>query len=239
MGFEIELFVHPDRISNQLICPICTSVLERPVQTPSEHLFCEDELLEWMTRSQMCPVTNTKLDPDTIRKPGRIIMNMLAELEMYCPNRIHGCQWIGSSDQVTIHKKKCINRSKEELLLEIQNKDNIIAKLKQKLSISQEKILELQERNSILLENNDELELINRRLKVYDAFFKSDEKDDGDKATSAVQELSRLRRLNLIEEKMDDMSLSTRPPSKLVEILCSDDHHHHHHHDHHDNDSKG
>lgn len=237
MGFEIELFVHPDRISSQLICPICTSVLERPVQTPSEHLFCEDELLEWMTRSQMCPVTNTKLDPDTIKKPGRIIVNMLAELEMYCPNRIHGCQWIGSSDQVTIHKKKCSSRSKEELLLEIQNKDSIIAKLKQKLSTSLETIVELQEKNTSLLDNYQQLEIINRRLKVYDAFFKSDEKedkeedDDDDKATSsssAVQRLSRLRRLHLIEEKMDDiksssLSTSSRAPSKLVEILTGVD----------------
>ena len=53
MGIDTDCFVYPERISPQLICPICTQVLERPVQTPSEHLFCEDELLEWMTRSQV------------------------------------------------------------------------------------------------------------------------------------------------------------------------------------------
>ena len=51
MGIEAECFVHPERISKELFCPICTLVLENPVQTPSEHLFCEDELLEWLTRS--------------------------------------------------------------------------------------------------------------------------------------------------------------------------------------------
>lgn len=234
MGFEIELFAHPERISSQLICPICTSVLERPVQTPSEHMFCEDELLEWMTRSLICPVTNTKLDPDTIKKPGRIIMNMLAELEMYCPNRIHGCQWIGSCDQVTNHKKKCNNRSKDELLQEIETKDKLIAKLKQKLSASQE-------RNSLLVESNEELQSMisayDRRLKVYDAFFRNDDKEHEDMSTpsSAVQQLARLRRLNLIEEKMDELAPSSsqltspslmKPPSKssskLVEILSAD-----------------
>lgn len=222
MGFEIELFVYPDRISSQLICPICTSVLERPVQTPSEHLFCEDELLEWMTRSQMCPVTNTRLDPDTIKKPGRIIINMLSELEMYCPNKVHGCQWIGSCDQVINHKKKCNNRSKEELLQEIEKKDTIITKLKQKLSTSEEKIIELQERNAILAESNEELQIINRRLKVYDAFFKNNnddrimvKEDDDDKQSTTMQELSRLRRLNLMEEKISD-DIKT---SKLVDIL--------------------
>ena len=51
MGIESESFVHPERIPNELFCPICTLVLENPVQTPTEHLFCEDELLEWLTRS--------------------------------------------------------------------------------------------------------------------------------------------------------------------------------------------
>ena len=51
MGIDYECFLHPERISSELICPICTLVLENPVQTPSEHLFCEEELLEWLTRS--------------------------------------------------------------------------------------------------------------------------------------------------------------------------------------------
>jgi len=235
MGFEVELFVHPDRISSQLICPICTSVLERPVQTPSEHLFCEDELLEWMTRSQMCPVTNMKLDPDTIKKPGRIILNMLSELEMYCPNKIHGCKWIGTCDQVNNHKKKCNNRSKEELLQEIEQKDNIIAKLKQKLNSSQEKITELQESNSILVETNEQLQLIiganDRKLKVYDAFFRDDDKnednnDDKDSkiSSSSFHQLARLRGLNLTQSSSSSSSVAAEKPlkSKLEMILSSD-----------------
>ena len=66
MGLDNDQFVHPERISSQLICPICTQVLDNPVQTPTDHLFCEDELLEWLSRSTMCPATNTPLDPDSI-----------------------------------------------------------------------------------------------------------------------------------------------------------------------------
>ena len=234
MGFEVELFVHPERISSQLICPICTSVLERPVQTPTEHLFCEDELLEWMTRSQMCPVTNMKLDPDTIKKPGRIIMNMLSELEMYCPNKIHGCQWVGSCDQVDSHKKKCNNRSKEELLREIEQKDNLIAKLKQKLASSHEKVLELQENNSTLIETNEQLRETNeqlqliiaandRKLKVYDAFFRDDknEEDSDDKNSSSFQQLSRLRKLNLTEGKASSPSSSSSSSSSSLSSVTA------------------
>ena len=94
MGIEIECFVYPDRISEgvfscliiiryninyfslthslpskipELICPICHNVVENAVQTPSEHLFCEDELLEWLVQSNLCPVTNTPLDASTIK----------------------------------------------------------------------------------------------------------------------------------------------------------------------------
>jgi hypothetical protein len=41
MGIDIEDFVHPEHISPELICQICQGVVDRPVQTPSEHLFCE------------------------------------------------------------------------------------------------------------------------------------------------------------------------------------------------------
>lgn len=81
MGIEAGEFVHPERVSAELYCPICACVLENPVQTPTEHLFCEDELLEWMIQSDVCPVTKNKLNPDDIRKPGRIITNLLGELE--------------------------------------------------------------------------------------------------------------------------------------------------------------
>ena len=63
MGLDEKEFVNPERISKELFCPICTLVLENPVQTPSEHLFCEEELLEWMTTSDVCPITKENLNP--------------------------------------------------------------------------------------------------------------------------------------------------------------------------------
>lgn len=174
MGLDLEYFIYPERISNQLICPICTQVLDNPVQTPSEHLFCEDELLEWMTRSQKCPVTNAKLDPLSITKPGRIIRGMLAELERYCINKDEGCKWQGQNDQLSVHLKSCDKRSKEVMIKEIKTKDILISKLQHRLVIIQERCQELEEENQTLIETNED---IDRRLKVYAAFAdKSEEK---------------------------------------------------------------
>jgi hypothetical protein len=168
MGIDTEMFVYPERISEELMCPICHCVVERPVQTPSEHLFCEDELLEWMLQSDMCPVTNEPLDPNSIRKPGRIITNMLSALERYCPNKANGCTWHGQSDRLGGHLKECESNSKAGLLKQIEQKDTLIALLRGKISVSEERIVDLEEQNSIL---KDRVATLQKKVKVYDAFF--------------------------------------------------------------------
>lgn len=230
MGRDIDLFVHPERISSQLICPICTQVLDNPVQTSSEHLFCEEELLEWLTRSNLCPVTKTELDPTSIRKPGRIVMNMLSELELRCPNTVHGCSWIGQNGQLSHHLKSCEYRGPEEMRSELAKKDAQIQQL-------MDKIESLENNNEELLEENMELkaQLIEceKKLRIYNAFLESGasnnkvssphgygggehkaEFDEGKtpegsgagKSTtryvgSDVSKLSRLRTLNTLPEK--------------------------------------
>ncbi len=170
MGTDPDLFVHPERISSQLICPICTQVLENPVQTVNDHLYCEDELIEWMSRHDipLCPVTHEELKPDDIRKPSRIIINMLAELERYCPNKENGCEWIGSNEQVNTHIKTCNKRSIIELINDINIKDNKITQLRQRLIHKDKHIHTLEIKNNDLM---NELVIVNKKLKVYDAFF--------------------------------------------------------------------
>mmetsp|Transcript_25440 Transcript_25440/g.42886 ORF Transcript_25440/g.42886 Transcript_25440/m.42886 type:complete len:234 (-) Transcript_25440:127-828(-) len=174
MGIEIEAFVYPDRISEELICPICHNVVENPVQTPTEHLFCEDELLEWLVQSTICPVTNTPLDASTIKPPGRLISNMLSSLERYCPNKGEGCEWTGKSDQVKGHYKSCNKKSRSSLVREMEEKDILIALLKGKISASNQKYAKLESENNVLKSENEKLL---KKIHVYDAFFNhSDEK---------------------------------------------------------------
>jgi hypothetical protein len=168
MGIDIEEFVHPEHISPELICHICQGVLEKPVQTPSEHLFCEDELLEWMTRSDLCPITHEKLDPDTVTKPGRIICNMIGALERYCPNRAIGCTWKGPNERVKEHKKTCQWKSREVLLRENEEKDTLISLLRGKVAYSEKKITQL-ENDKCDLEYT--IQALQKKLNVYEAFF--------------------------------------------------------------------
>jgi E3 ubiquitin-protein ligase NRDP1 len=198
MGTDPDLYVHPERISRELICPICTQVLDNPVQTTDDHLFCEDELLEWMSRSNepTCPVSNKKLDPDAIRKPSRIILNMLAELERYCPNRGEGCRWQGESEHLGKHMKECTFKRKEDMMEEMRRKDEKIASLRVKVDALTKQVKRERQKNEDL---SNELQICTRKLKVYDAFFEegkgSEEKTGTEMSRDSQSELQKMLRI--------------------------------------------
>jgi hypothetical protein len=171
MGVEAEEFVHPERISSQLFCSICTNVVENPVITPTEHLYCENELLDWFVQKgdQICPMTNVKLDAAKITKPGRIIMNMLNELERYCPNKREGCSWTGENCQVSRHLKACQFKPRTELIADIQQKSTTIKLLTSRVAVLEEKIQILEGEKKQL---NLSVGSLQRTLRVYEAFFK-------------------------------------------------------------------
>lgn len=169
-GLDLDDFVYPERISSQLICPICTQVLENPVQTPTDHLFCEDELLEWLSRSTLCPATNTPLDPDAIGRPSRIIVNMLAELQRYCPNRAEGCTWKGENEHTAAHVVACTFRPRALVVQDLTLAEEKISKLRDKLVKAEKKIEMLTHINVELASTNA---INERKLRVYNAFLSS------------------------------------------------------------------
>ena len=85
MGIEVDVFVNA--VSPSLICTICHGVVDSPVLTPTECLYCEECLLDWMQRSPTCPSTQVALNPEDIKKPSRLVMNILAELVRYCDHK--------------------------------------------------------------------------------------------------------------------------------------------------------
>jgi hypothetical protein len=194
MGRDLDCFVHPERISPQLICPICTQVLYRPVQTVSEHLFCEDELLEWMTRSSTCPITKSTLDPNEITRPSRIILNMLAELEVFCSNKQRGCSWIGPQELMDAHTEQCAYRPTNQLLEAIKIKDSKIMELEQRVKVLEERY------SSLLLETaviSGELRDSQQRLRLFEALVPtaSVPKIETKRAEEVTSDAERLRRL--------------------------------------------
>ena len=58
MGYELARFVEGgSEVDEELICPICSGVLQDPVHTPQcEHAFCRDCIKKWLERTQACPI---------------------------------------------------------------------------------------------------------------------------------------------------------------------------------------
>jgi hypothetical protein len=125
-------------VPSDLLCPICSDVLQSPVVTPCQHLFCENDLLQWFVASnekgekpsQRCPQCNTVCDPDSIKKAGRIITNILGDLERRCAES--GCDWRGSCDEYKRHLKICSESKRPSHDLESKT-NNTAPKSKQKL----------------------------------------------------------------------------------------------------------
>lgn len=205
MGRDLEEFVHPERISSQLICPICTQVLLNPVQTATEHLFCEDELLEWMTRSSQCPVTKRTIDPGEIRRPGRIVLNMLAELEVFCCYKRLGCPWTGPQELLASHSAHCAHRPVTEFVAEIEEKNGAIARLEARVEDLERENRDLEEKCLSALQEIDALksQLVecHQRLRLYDALLPTANvgaMPRTGKAEEAKSDADRLRRLSTL-----------------------------------------
>ncbi|KAG9333988.1 hypothetical protein JZ751_009304 [Albula glossodonta] len=58
MGYDVTRF--QGEVDEDLLCPICSGVLEEPVQAPHcEHAFCNACITQWFSQQQICPVDRT------------------------------------------------------------------------------------------------------------------------------------------------------------------------------------
>ena len=95
MGWNITRFPDKDQIEREgdLICSICTNVLEDPVQTPCSHVFCKKCIQKWLdTGSNNCPVDRELLTLNLLKPESRITMRRLNRLCIRCKNYSTGCR---------------------------------------------------------------------------------------------------------------------------------------------------
>mmetsp|Transcript_27341 Transcript_27341/g.35854 ORF Transcript_27341/g.35854 Transcript_27341/m.35854 type:complete len:219 (-) Transcript_27341:192-848(-) len=214
MGIDLACFVHPERISSQLLCTICHEVLDKPVQTPCEHLFCEDELLEWLMRKETCPVDQVIINPDEITKASRIVVNMLGELERYCPFKEQGCEWTGASERLQVHLDEICKYQKQvsneealiqkdaeiaHLLSEIAQRDSRITKMEDKLEKYSREIVSLRRKVTALegVVYGEDTQRY-RSHQNEDLYLTSDDEEDVTVPVSDLQRLNILRQTEAV-----------------------------------------
>lgn len=85
MGYDTTRFLA--EVNEEFICTICMSVLENPTQTPCEHSFCSDCINGWLSIDKTCPVDRRPLATKDLKTPGRVLRNLLNNLDVKCDFR--------------------------------------------------------------------------------------------------------------------------------------------------------
>lgn len=111
MGYEVTRF--EGGVDEELICPICSGVLEEPLQAPQcEHAFCSACIHQWLLRQQTCPVDRSVVTPAHLKPVPRIMRNMLSKLTIRCENAPSGCTAMLRLDLLASHLADCEHNPK-------------------------------------------------------------------------------------------------------------------------------
>ncbi|XP_048776205.1 E3 ubiquitin-protein ligase NRDP1-like [Ostrea edulis] len=112
MGYELNRF--QGDVDEELICPICSGVLEEPLQAPQcEHAFCAACIQEWLTRQPTCPVDRNPITPNQLKPVPRILRNLLSRLQIACDNATYGCTVVVKLDMLSAHIQECEHNPKK------------------------------------------------------------------------------------------------------------------------------
>uniref|UniRef100_A0A1A9WVT8 E3 ubiquitin-protein ligase NRDP1 n=1 Tax=Glossina brevipalpis TaxID=37001 RepID=A0A1A9WVT8_9MUSC len=106
MGYDLHRF--QGEIDEELICPICSGVVEEPVQSAMcEHMFCRECIKEWLTRQPSCPMDRNYLTVASLNKVPRIMRILLSRLSITCNNAADGCTLIIKLGDLNSHVRQC------------------------------------------------------------------------------------------------------------------------------------
>lgn len=84
MGYELAYFVRDSAIDREFVCAICSMVLENPVETPCEHIFCSKCIKGWIAVQANCPVDHQAIRLVDLKPTPQYFRNLLAKLEVRC-----------------------------------------------------------------------------------------------------------------------------------------------------------
>ncbi|XP_039285975.1 E3 ubiquitin-protein ligase NRDP1 isoform X2 [Nilaparvata lugens] len=111
MGFDVTRF--EGEVDEELVCPICSGVLEDPLQAPTcEHAFCRACIIEWISRQPTCPIDRQTITSAQLRPVPRILRNLLSRLCIVCDNASYGCSAMIKLDSLATHLAECEHNPK-------------------------------------------------------------------------------------------------------------------------------
>ena len=106
MGYSTHRFIGP--VDPNLICGICSAVLEDAVLTPCGHSFCQQCLDTWLAKpgTSSCPECRSLLMKDEA-KPVLCLRNLIKGFDVECDNYDRGCKVIVKLERLKTHLESC------------------------------------------------------------------------------------------------------------------------------------
>ena len=112
MGFSINRFI--SSVDQNLICNICTGVLDHAVVTMCGHSFCHSCLSMWLSKpeTESCPICRSYTSRYEII-PNISIRNIVDSLLVWCENSEKGCKHVLKLETLDAHTSNCDFRDVE------------------------------------------------------------------------------------------------------------------------------
>ena len=99
-GYECE-FVEPPQKQFQSECSICLQILREPhLISCCGHSYCEACIERVGKDGKPCPLCN---EPGFTTMANKGLKRTLHEFRVYCPHRLHGCEWEGELGRLDEH----------------------------------------------------------------------------------------------------------------------------------------
>ncbi|XP_068142690.1 E3 ubiquitin-protein ligase NRDP1 [Drosophila tropicalis] len=114
MGFDMALII--GNTDEELLCPICTDILENPVQSPiCEHAYCKECIGKWIREKNNCPVDRTQLSNSQLVPASRLMRAMLGRLKIKCCYFENGCPEVVQLEDFRSHLASCDHNPKMDI----------------------------------------------------------------------------------------------------------------------------
>ncbi|ESO84941.1 hypothetical protein LOTGIDRAFT_131348 [Lottia gigantea] len=103
--YDVEKFVpQPDQ---ELICCICTNVLDEPMESPCRHVFCKICIETWLNNRSTCPTCRFTVTNGDLKPVLPLVRNMLNKLTLICDFSDNGCKDLVLLEKYQNHIKAC------------------------------------------------------------------------------------------------------------------------------------
>ena len=107
MGFELQRFPNGE-VESELICSICKGVLENPLETSCQHLFCGECIHQWLLRCKSCPQCRKGIVKANLRQVLPALKNILNKQKIYCEYKSNGCKELLTIEALPRHVSSCL-----------------------------------------------------------------------------------------------------------------------------------